>query len=75
MLSEWLLLELEETVPDFFLQQNGAPPHCNKNVRELLNERLPHRWIGRAGPQDLICLHWPPKSPDLTPCEFFSGVS
>ncbi|GFV22283.1 uncharacterized protein TNCV_3923431 [Trichonephila clavipes] len=43
----------------------------NKNVREFLNERLPHRWISRAGPQDLTCLHWPPKSPDLTPCDFF----
>ncbi|GFY21750.1 DUF4817 domain-containing protein [Trichonephila clavipes] len=25
---------------------DGAPPHWNKNVREFLNKRLPHRWIG-----------------------------
>ncbi|GFV46414.1 DUF4817 domain-containing protein [Trichonephila clavipes] len=67
MLSEWLLPQLEETVPDFIFQQDGAPPHWNKNAREFLNERLPHRCIGRAGPQDLTCLHWPQRSPDLTP--------
>ncbi|GFS89326.1 DUF4817 domain-containing protein [Trichonephila clavipes] len=48
-----------------------APPHWNKNVREFLNEHLLHRWIGRAGPKDFICLHWSPRSPDLTPCDFF----
>ncbi|GFV88736.1 uncharacterized protein TNCV_3354881 [Trichonephila clavipes] len=71
MLSEWLLPQLEEAVPDFILQQDGAPPHWNKNVREFLNKRLPHRLIGRAGSQDLTCLHWPPRSSDLTPCNFF----
>ncbi|GFW03825.1 DUF4817 domain-containing protein [Trichonephila clavipes] len=61
MLSEWLLPQLEKAVPDFILQQNGAPPHWNKNVREFLNKRLPHRWIGRAGSHDLTCLLWPPR--------------
>ncbi|GFX59139.1 DUF4817 domain-containing protein [Trichonephila clavipes] len=73
MLSEWLLPQLEEAVPDFILQQDGAPPHWNKNVREFLNERLAHRWIDRAGPQDMTCLYWPPRSPGLTPCDFFLG--
>ncbi|GFT09837.1 uncharacterized protein TNCV_416221 [Trichonephila clavipes] len=54
-----------------FCIQEGAPPHWNKKVREFLNERLPHRWIGRAGPQDLTSLYWPPRSPDLTPFDFF----
>ncbi|GFX86738.1 DUF4817 domain-containing protein [Trichonephila clavipes] len=71
MLSEWLLPQLEESIPDFILQQDGAPPHWNKNVHEFLNVRLPHHWIGRAGPRYLTCLHWPPRSPDLTPCDFF----
>jgi hypothetical protein len=26
----------------------------------------PHRWIGRGGP-----VAWPPRSPDLTPVDFF----
>ncbi|GFX39972.1 uncharacterized protein TNCV_2647351 [Trichonephila clavipes] len=54
-----------------FLQQDGAPPQWNKNVCQFLNERLPHRWIGRAGPRDLTYLHWPPRPPNLTPCDFF----
>jgi hypothetical protein len=27
---------------------------------------FPNRWIGRAGP-----ILWPPRSPDLNPCDFF----
>ncbi|GFW66476.1 DUF4817 domain-containing protein [Trichonephila clavipes] len=72
MLSEWLLPQLEEAVSDFILQQDGSPPHWNKNAHEFLNERLHHRWIVRAGSQDLTCLHWSARSLDLTPCDFFS---
>ncbi|GFU86806.1 hypothetical protein TNCV_1342511 [Trichonephila clavipes] len=43
MHSEWLLPQLEEAVPDFISQQDGAPPHWKKNVREFLNKHLPHR--------------------------------
>jgi len=32
---------------------------------------LPQRWIGRTGPKDLALHSWPPRSPDLTPCDFF----
>ncbi|GFV71545.1 hypothetical protein TNCV_3931411 [Trichonephila clavipes] len=35
MLSEWLLLQLEEAAPDFILKQDGASPHWNENVQEL----------------------------------------
>lgn len=71
MLSEWLFPQLEEAVPGFILQQDGAPPHWHKNVRQYLNDSLPHRWIGRAGSNDMPLLCWPPRSPDLTPCDFF----
>ena len=30
-----------------------------------------HRWIGRTGPKDLALHSWPPRSPDMTPCDFF----
>ncbi|GFX60064.1 uncharacterized protein TNCV_4557441 [Trichonephila clavipes] len=50
MLSEWLLPQQEEAVPDFILPKDGGPPHRNKNVCEFLNKRLPHSWIGLAGP-------------------------
>lgn len=58
-------------VPDhiqraMILQQDGAPPHFSKQVKDFLNETFPGRWIGRGGPQQ-----WPARSPDLTPLDFF----
>ena len=50
--------------------QDGAPPHWSRSVRDWLNEFLPQRWIGRGGPQDSN-IAWPPRSPDLTPMDFF----
>jgi hypothetical protein len=43
-----------------------APPHFGAIVRTALDERFPGRWIGRGGP-----INWPPRSPDLTPMDFF----
>jgi hypothetical protein len=39
--------------------------------RHCLNENLPHSWIGRSVITDLSFHTWPPRSPDLTPCDFF----
>lgn len=47
-------------------QQDGAPAHYARRVREILDEKFPGRWIGRGGP-----VPWPPRSPDLTPLDFF----
>lgn len=48
-------------------QQDGASPHfATKNI-DLLNENLANRWIGRGS--NLI--EWPPRSPDLTICDYF----
>ncbi|KAE8745037.1 hypothetical protein FOCC_FOCC008349 [Frankliniella occidentalis] len=51
---------------DHWFQQDGAPPHFGINVRNHLDQRYPQHWIGRAGP-----VAWPPRSPDLTPLDFF----
>ncbi|KAG8300291.1 hypothetical protein J6590_079442 [Homalodisca vitripennis] len=32
--------------------RDGAQPHWHNNVRQLFNNTLPHRWIGRTGPRD-----------------------
>lgn len=47
------------------LQLDGAPAHFAVIVRDHLNERY-SPWIGRGGP-----VAWPPRSPDLTPLDFF----
>lgn len=51
-----------------WFQQDGAPPHYARHVREYLNNIFPNRWIGRRG-----FLEWPARSPDLTPLDFFCG--
>lgn len=51
---------------DVYFQQDGAPAHYSRLVRQYLNIVFPNRWIGRAGP-----IAWPPRSPDLTPLDFF----
>lgn len=51
---------------DLFFQQDGAPPHYALPVRAYLDEVFPNRWIGRRG-----MIEWPPRSPDLTPLDYF----
>ncbi len=45
-------------------QQDDAPPHYGKIVRDYLDDAFV-RWIGRRG-----TVEWPARSPDLTPCDF-----
>jgi hypothetical protein len=47
-------------------QQDGAPPHFSSDVRQFLDNHFSDRWIGRGGP-----ILWAPRSPDLTPLDFF----
>jgi hypothetical protein len=63
MLQKWLLPQLNE--------DSGAPPHWHRDVRRFLNQSLLQRWIDRIGNEDLALLFRPPRSPDLTPCDFF----
>ena len=58
---------------DFICQQDSAPPHWKLSVWVYLNDNLPERWIRHPGDQDNVMLKWPPRSPDLIPCDFFSG--
>ena len=71
MLQQWLFPQIMEDSQDFIFQQDGAPPHWHLHVRDYLNESLPHRWIGRGADADQALHFWPPRSPDLTPCDYF----
>lgn len=66
MLENFAYPQLEDLQPNVIFQQDGAPPHWKLFVRESLDHTFPFRWIGRDGP-----IRWPPRSPDLTPCDFF----
>jgi len=50
---------------DLIFQQDGAPPHFTKDVRQWWPKNYPI-CIGRGG-----TVAWPPMSPDLTPLEFY----
>lgn len=53
-------------IQDFYFQQDGAPPHFARDVRDYLNITYGDHWIGRGSP-----VPWPARSPDLTPCDFY----
>lgn len=59
-----------ENIPwtNVYFQQDGAPAHYAVLTRQYLDFVFPNRWIGRLGP-----MAWPPRSPDLTPLDFFYG--
>ena len=51
---------------DFYFQQDGAPPHIARATIDFLKPLFPGRLISKNGDFD-----WPPRSPDLTPPDFF----
>ncbi|KFM82053.1 hypothetical protein X975_03897, partial [Stegodyphus mimosarum] len=71
MLEAWLMPQLDSDSPDYIFQQDEATPHWSTEVCTFLNQHLPKRWIGRSGAADDVFYSWPPRSPDLTPCDFF----
>lgn len=68
MLENFCFPQIDEfdNVNMMYFQQDGAPAHYKDFVRVALNNKFEQRWIGRGGP-----IAWPPRSPDLTPCDFF----
>jgi len=62
----WPEIELFYGLGQAWFQQDGAPAHYHKDVRQWLDMKMPGRWIGRRGP-----VEWPPRSPDLTLPDFF----
>lgn len=47
---------------NYYFQQDGAPPHRTNEVQSWLESKFGERFINKS--------QWPPRSPDLNPCDF-----
>ena len=47
----------------YYFQQDGAPPHKAKAVQEWLTSKFSTKFVDK--------FRWPPRSPDLNPCDFY----
>ena len=52
---------------EVYFPQDGAPTHFPYNLRNVLDRTFNQRWIGRRG----SATGYPPRSPDLTPLDFY----
>ena len=68
MLQNFFILEVRKLhkIRSIIFQQDGAPAHFARDVRQYLDHQFPERWIGRGGP-----IRWARRSPDLTPLDFY----
>ena len=48
-----------------------VPAHYALRIRQLLNQEFPGRWMGRGSARHPAPVAWPPRSPDLTPLDFW----
>lgn len=55
-----------DIIANLIFQQHEALTHNANIVRNYLNEYFPNRLIGTSG-----AVQWPPRSPDLTPLDYF----
>lgn len=51
---------------DLYVMQDGVPSHIVHPVKSFLEKNFPGKTIGRG-----LDIFWPPRSPDLTPCDYF----
>ena len=69
MLQDYFIPHLEENefdIPNIWFQQDGATAHTAGASMNVVREAFPGRLISRNGD-----ISWPPRSPDLSPCDFF----
>ena len=73
-LQLWLMPQLQKIVRTSFSNKT-EPRHTSILTSVHTSAKLLGRWIGRASHNDSPLLPWPPRSPYLTPCNFFYGVT
>lgn len=68
MLNDHLLPELRRVrkVRSTIFMQDGAPAHILNGVKQFLTQHFGDRIISRHFPN-----FWPPRSPDLNPCDYW----
>ena len=67
MLNTFFLPELQRlNLTDMWMQQDGATSHTARLSMTTLRANFPGHLISRFGD-----IHWPSRSPDLTPVDFF----
>lgn len=69
MLNSFVIpaLQQRQCLGEIIFMQDGAPPHVAVRVQQLLRQKFTtERVISRCFPTP-----WPPRSPDLTPCDFW----
>lgn len=64
--GSWLEKMPPEIMPSIWFQHDRAPHHNLCTVRNWLDGKFGAKWIGLHGP-----VEWPPRSPDLSPVDFF----
>jgi len=70
VLQLWLMPQLQNILT-FIFQQDGRPALFHCEVCQYLITVLPGHWIGCASGNDQPPMLWPPRSPDIMPCDFF----
>ncbi|PNF32015.1 hypothetical protein B7P43_G06576 [Cryptotermes secundus] len=65
MLQNLAFPQIEALQPEITFQKD-APPHWSTIFGDALEKHFPGRWIGRGSQ-----ISWPPRSPDITPLDFF----
>jgi hypothetical protein len=65
MLKDWFWPKHQRTAryKKYYFQQDGAPAHTAKVTQEWLKSKFGAKFIDKQ--------MWPPRSPDLNPCDYF----
>jgi hypothetical protein len=59
----WPKVYRSKNATGMYFQQDGAPAHRHENVQQWLKSKFGDRFLNKD--------KWPPRSPDLNPCDYF----
>ena len=62
----WIYQKFGLVFDGIWWMQDGAPAHRTVLIRRMLRQKFQNRVVALNHP-----IEWPPRSPDLTPCDFF----